>query len=56
MAIKKGKKNCSHEDDVGEKMFAETYTFKIMFAEDPSPPQKNNGPSLMATTVLSILT
>ena len=46
---KKMGKNCLYEDDVGKKMFAETYMFIKMFPEKKnfhSPFQKNNGPSL----------
>ena len=41
-------KNCLYEDDVGKKIFAETYMFIKMFLEKNfhSPFQKINGPTL----------
>ena len=64
---KKNTEKCGkkvQKDDDGEKMFAETYMFKKVFAEDnfsssphplPTTFQKNNGPSLMGTSYLDVL-
>ena len=58
------KKSVCKKMTMEKKMFAETYMFKKVFAEDnfsssphplPTTFQKNNGPSLMGTSYLDVL-